>query len=110
MLKQIWDVTLVVQGETSALLSSHTTDIVASGVDEAKKKVLAWVRKELKSFTGKATSVRIHAFPFAGGVLRSRNLLRNRFKFSSLSSVRRVGKNKLFVVGYGPRQAKELAR
>lgn len=117
MAKQIWSANLIVTTDNGERrddsFSFHHDDLVADGLDEAKNNIFAWAHKKLARFTKRSgRSVQIHAGPHINGGLDGTKMLRNRFKFGSIKSFMKKGvtAEKVFVVGYGPKEAEELTK
>jgi hypothetical protein len=115
MLMQTWSILATVKELNSPNFSTLKAEIEAEGVEEAKTKVLKWLRKRLKRFSAKkGRFVFLQAAPWItyheDKVLDADRMLRLRHRFDSLSSIQRVGPEKLFVVGYGPEQAEALTK
>ena len=121
-MKQTWSILFSVRRADSVDcekgFSSRYLEVKAKkgNIDQAKRKILAAIRKEIACFAGdksKGRFVQIQAIPRIREGRRGLDgskTLRNRDKFSSPSSVRRIGRNRLFVFGSGPEQVKELCR
>lgn len=79
----------------------------------AKSNLLKEVRRRLKEIkNSKRKDFSIMCCPRFKTMkgLDGTKMLRNRHKFDTKTSIMRVGANRLFVKGYGPKQAAELDR
>lgn len=113
---QTHEVTLTVycwnEGWTDCKIS-HQHFEFESDDKRAKNDLLKEVRRRLKKIrNSKRKNFSIMCCPRfkTKMVLDGTRMLRNRSKFDTKTSIMRVGANRLFVKGYGPKQAAELDR
>lgn len=92
---------------------SHQEFEFESNNEKAKNDLLKEVRRRLKKIkNSKRKNFSIMCCPRfkTKRALDGTRMLRNRFKFSSKSSIMRVSADRLFVKGWGHKQAAELDR
>jgi hypothetical protein len=92
--------------------SFNHTEFMAEDTEEAKGKLLVWVKRKLARFKpGKKRSVFILASPkLKNGEFSANKMLRNRHSRHTIYSILRGGVNKVLVEGYGPEVAEERNR
>lgn len=91
----------------------HHFEFEAENSTDAKKKLLKECRNRLKDIKvrkGKFVQIQCQPRFKTKRVLNGLKMIRNRDKFDTISSIMRVGAERLFVEGYGEKALRELEK